>query len=125
MSERFNQLSARHQELRQRSAAQRRELAALAGDIEQRLGGVDRTMQTLRRFARNPVVIAGAFAVLAMIGPKRLLGYASRGAVLMGTARQLLALGKQRPANGQRQTTKSTEITKISSENSMQDGLRF
>jgi hypothetical protein len=115
VSERFNQLSARHQELRLRSAAQRRELAQITGDIEQRLGGVDRTMQTLRSFARNPVVIAGAFAVLAMVGPKRLLGYASRGAVLMSTARQLLASGKQRPTTRQRQTTKSTKITKIGS----------
>lgn len=90
MSERFNQLTARHRELRQRSEMQRSELGSISDDIEVRLGGVDRGVSTMRRFAHNPAVIVGALGVLALIGPRRILAYASRGALLWATARNLL-----------------------------------
>lgn len=88
MSERFEQLTRRHQQLRLRSADQRRELAQIAGDIEQRLHRVDRGVQAVRGFVSRPLMIAGLFAALAMIGPRRLLGFASRGAVLLTAARK-------------------------------------
>lgn len=90
MSERFDQLTSRHRELRLRSAVQRRALGEIAEDIEVSLSGVDRSVSTVRNFARHPAAIVGALGVLTLIGPRRLLAYASRGAVLWATARNLI-----------------------------------
>lgn len=90
MSERFDQLTSRHRALRLRTAMQRRALGEIAADIETSLGGVDRGVASVRTFARNPAVIVGALGAIALIGPRRLLGYASRGAMLWATARNLI-----------------------------------
>ena len=90
MSERFDQLAAKHQQLRLASAVQRRELGSAALDLEERLSGVDRGLEAVRTFVRHPAVIIGAVAVLAMIGPRRLLSVASRGAMYASLARALL-----------------------------------
>ena len=60
MSERFNQLSSHHAKLRLRAAVQRRQLFQTMDDIEQQLGGVDRSIQAARNFVRSPVVILGS-----------------------------------------------------------------
>lgn len=90
MSERFDQLTSRHRALRLRSEVQRRALGEIADDIETSLSGVDRGVTAVRNVARHPAVIVGALGVLALIGPRRLLAYASRGALLWATARNLL-----------------------------------
>jgi hypothetical protein len=69
-SERFNQLVTKHSKLRLRSAVQRRELGSTMNDIEHRLSGLDR----------------------ALVGPKRLIGWASRGALIYTTARRFINL---------------------------------
>jgi hypothetical protein len=107
MSERFDLLKARHAQLRLRSAIQRRELANLSTDIRQRLYRVDRGVNVVRRVARKPAVIAGVVAILAWLGPRRLLGWATRSALAFTTAQRLMHLarsvsGRQTPLAGTR-----------------------
>jgi YqjK-like protein len=90
VSERFDQLAAKHQRLRLKSEGQRRELGSAAIEIEERLSGVDRGLTAVRRFVRHPAVILGGVAALALIGPRRLLSVASRGAMYASLARALI-----------------------------------
>ncbi len=96
MSERFDQLSARHQRLRVRNEVQRQELGAVVAELEQRLSSVDQGVEAMKRFVRRPAVIAGCVAAVAFIGPKRLLSVASRGAMWLPLARELVRAGKRR-----------------------------
>jgi hypothetical protein len=91
-SERFNQLVAKHSNLRLRSAVQRRELGSTMHDIEHHLSGLDRGIGTAQRLIKNPAMIVGAVALVALVGPKRLVGWASRGALIYTTARRFIRL---------------------------------
>ncbi|HEX2494829.1 MAG TPA: YqjK-like family protein [Steroidobacter sp.] len=88
MSERFEQLAARRKRLLLRSAAQRGELARISQDIGEDLARIDRSLSAMRAFVRHPAVIAGAFAALAIIGPRRVLGFASRAAPFLNSLRE-------------------------------------
>jgi len=89
MSERFNQLHSHHAHLRAQCAVQREALGETADDIERRLATVDRGVKVVRGLMRKPVLIVGAVALIAMLGPRRLIGWASRGAVMYSTARRI------------------------------------
>lgn len=91
-SERFNQLVAKHSNLRLQAAVQRRELGATMHDIEHHLSGLDRGIGIAQRFMKNPAVIAGGVALVALVGPKRLVRWASRGALIYSTARRFIRL---------------------------------
>lgn len=91
-SERFNQLAAKHSNLRLRSAVQRRELGSTMNDIEHHLSGLDRGIGAAQRWVKNPALIVSAVALVALVGPKRLLGWASRGALVYSTAKRLMRL---------------------------------
>lgn len=91
-SERFNQLSAKHSKLRLRSAVQRRELGATMNEIEHHLSGLDRGIGAAQRLVKNPAVLVGAVAVVALVGPKRLMRWVSRGALIYTTARRFIRL---------------------------------
>lgn len=90
MSQRFDQLKARHSQLLLRTAEQRQHLADTAGDLRHDLGRIDRGIQTLRRVARNPLLLVAGTVVLGVLGPKRLLGWAARGLMYYSTARRLM-----------------------------------
>jgi YqjK-like protein len=92
MSERFNQLSVKHRALIEHCAVQRAHLGEAAQDIEVRLGRVDRAVAVVRRVIRNPLFIVGGIAVIALVGPKRLLGLASRAAVAYPTVRRVAGM---------------------------------
>jgi hypothetical protein len=92
MSQRERQLEQRRTELLAESAIQREQLAYLARDLEMRLAGIDRGIRAARAFAKKPAVIVGAIALIAMIGPKRLLRFATRSAGLIATGRQITRL---------------------------------
>jgi hypothetical protein len=96
MSERFNQLGLKHRALIERCAVQRAQLGEAAHDIEVRLGRVDRAVAFVRRVVRNPLFIVGAIAVVALVGPKRLLGLASRAAVAYPTVQRVASLVRNR-----------------------------
>ncbi|MET0534430.1 MAG: YqjK family protein [Steroidobacter sp.] len=91
-SERFNQLAAKHSNLRLRAAVQRRELGSTMNDIEHQLSGFDRGISTATRVLKNPAVIVGGVALVAMVGPKRLMRWATKGALVYSTAKRLLRL---------------------------------
>ncbi|HWK50351.1 MAG TPA: YqjK family protein [Steroidobacter sp.] len=94
-SERFHQLSAKHSNLRLRAAVQRRQLGSSMNEIEHHLSGLDRGVGAVQRLAKNPAVLIGSVAVVALIGPKRLMRWVSRGALIYSTARRLIRLRQQ------------------------------
>ena len=87
-SERFNQLSAKHSNLRLRAAVQRRQLGSTMHEIEHQLSGLDRGIGAAQRLIRNPAVLVGGVALVALIGPKRLMRWATRGALIYSTAKR-------------------------------------
>ena len=91
-SERFNQLAAKHSNLRLRAAVQRRELGSTMHEIEHQLSGVDRGIARTTRLLKNPAVIIGGVAIVAIVGPKRLMRWATKGALLYSTAKRFLRL---------------------------------
>jgi hypothetical protein len=98
MSNRFDQLSAHHSHLLARIAVQRRALAENAEEIEHQLGRVDRGLAVVRRVLSSPALIGGAIAVVALVGPRRLLRWSTRGLMMYSTARQLLRLRRESAA---------------------------
>lgn len=95
MSRRFDQLSAHHSNLLARCAVQRQQLATSAEEIEHELGRLDRGVAVVRRVLRHPAMIGGAIAVVALVGPKRLLRLATNGLMWYSTARSLLRLRRE------------------------------
>jgi hypothetical protein len=91
-SERFNQLAAKHSNLRLRAAVQRRQLGATMNEIEHQLSGVDRGIARATRVIKNPAVIIGGVALVAMVGPKRLIRWVTKGALLYSTAKRFIRL---------------------------------
>jgi YqjK-like protein len=92
MSERFDQLNAHHGNLKARLAVQRQHLSQQAQEIESRLSSLDRGIGAIRTAARNPALIVGGIALVAWAGPKRLLGWATRGALFYSTAKRVLRM---------------------------------
>ncbi len=95
MSRRFDQLNAHHSSLLARCAVQRRQLADTAEEIEHELGRVDRGLAAIRRVLSSPALIGGAVAVVALVGPRRLLRWGTNGLMLYSSARQLLRLRRE------------------------------
>jgi hypothetical protein len=95
VSQRFDQLSAHHSNLLARCAVQRRQLGESAEEIEHELGRVDRGLAAVRRVLRHPAMIGGAVAVVALVGPRRLLRWATRGLMWYSTARSLIRLRRE------------------------------
>ena len=96
MSERFSQLAAKHSNLRLRAALQRRALGSSMNEIEHHLSGLDRGLGAAQRWVKNPLVLIGGVALIALVGPKRLMGWASRGALIYTTARRFIRLRPRR-----------------------------
>jgi hypothetical protein len=90
MSEREHELAARRAALQDQCAMQRVHLAETAEIIESQLGGIDRGINAIRSLGRNPLLIAGGISLLVLIGPKRIMGWAGRGFMLVSTAKRLL-----------------------------------
>jgi hypothetical protein len=101
VSKRFDQLNAHHSHLLARVAVQRRQLGESAEEIEHELGRVDRGVAVVRRVLRHPAMIGGAIAVVALVGPRRLLRWATNGLMLYSSARHLLRLRRESDAAAQ------------------------
>jgi hypothetical protein len=95
VSQRFDQLSSHHSNLLARCAVQRRQLGESAEEIEHELGRVDRGLAAVRRVLRHPAMIAGAVAIVALVGPRRLLRWATSGLMWYSTARSLIRLRRE------------------------------
>jgi len=98
MSERSQFLAVRREALRARCAVQRLHLADETRHLEGSLAKVDRAIDTVRRIASQPLLIAGGLAIIAMLGPKRLMRWAGRGAILLTTGRRIMRSMKWRGA---------------------------
>jgi YqjK-like protein len=92
MSVRELELAARRDALRAESALQRDHMDGLARDIKERLSGIDRGIEIARTVAAKPGVIAGAIAVVALIGPRRLLSIAGRSAMFLTTGSRVMKM---------------------------------
>jgi hypothetical protein len=95
VSKRFDQLSAHHSNLLARCAVQRRQLGESAEEIQHELGRLDRGLDIVRRVVRSPVMIGGVIGIVALVGPRRLLRWATRGLMWYSTARSLLRLRRE------------------------------
>lgn len=91
-SERFNQLTAKHANLRLRSAAQRRQLGSTMNEIEHHLSGLDRGIGAASRLLKNPAVLVGGVAIVALLGPRRLMSWVTKGALVYSTAKRFMRL---------------------------------
>jgi hypothetical protein len=89
---RMRELAERQALLQLRCSEQRRAMGREVGAIEQRLQTVDRVALAAKRAVRNPIVIALGVAAIVAIGPKRILGYAGRSAVVASVARRALGM---------------------------------
>jgi hypothetical protein len=92
MSERQRELAARREALRGEAALQREFLGRAVQDVESRLVGLDRGIDIVRRVASKPVVLAGGIALIALIGPRRLLSVAGKSAMLFATGRRVMRM---------------------------------
>lgn len=92
MSDRMLELAARRNALRAHCEIQRSFMTDTARDIQERLAGIDRTVAIVKHYAHKPVLAIGVVGLIAMLGPKRLLRWASQGAFLYTTGRRLLRM---------------------------------
>jgi hypothetical protein len=92
MSDRQFELATRRDALIARSAIQRQQLTIIARDIERRLAGLDRGIEVARSVVRKPAVIAAAIAVVAFVGPRRLVSLAGRSALFLTTGRRVMKM---------------------------------
>ena len=90
LSERAQTLAHRRESLRLRAAAQRAELTYDVGTIEQRLSRIDNTLNSVRRVAAKPLMVGIGVAVLALVGPRRLLRWGTRSALAATTVSRLV-----------------------------------
>jgi hypothetical protein len=101
VSERSHFLKVRREALRAHCAVQRIHLGDETRHLEAKLAGVDRAINVVRNIARQPLLIAAGVAVLAFIGPRRIVRLAGRGAVLFTTGKRVMRLiGSQRESPG-------------------------
>jgi hypothetical protein len=90
MSKRLEEITRRRMALQVRCEAQRAELAAVSAAIERQLAPIDQGIALVRRLLASPLTIIAAVAAIALIGPRRLIKWAGRAALLMTTYRQLM-----------------------------------
>lgn len=91
-SDRAILLAHRRSALRARCAIQRIHLAETTQHIQARLGSIDRGIAVVRRYATRPLLIAGGLALLTLIGPRRVIRWAGRSAVLVTTGKRVMRL---------------------------------
>lgn len=92
MSARLEQLAAKRAALRAQSAAQREHLVDSVRDVETHLAGIDRGIEVARSVIKHPLVLAGGIALVALLGPRKILNFVSRGALFLATGRRVMRL---------------------------------
>jgi hypothetical protein len=79
MNENHLRLATRHGVLKERIAAQRRELVRHVQPVEEAFGMADKAVAGVDWLKENPLAVGGAFAVLAILKPSRAWRWAKRG----------------------------------------------
>ena len=93
MKRRALELARRREGLLARSAAQRAALADAADEITGRLDYIDQRINAVRRFFQRPWLLLGALAGAGLLlGPRKMVRIASRGAVWFTTAQRIARL---------------------------------
>jgi hypothetical protein len=87
------ELARRRASLVARSTAQRELLVATADQINARLERIDQRVDAVRRFFQRPWLLLGAIAAVGLlVGPRKLVRIASRGAVWFTATQRVLRL---------------------------------
>jgi YqjK-like protein len=92
VSERRQRLALKRTALLAHCAVQRGELSNEVQQIEARLASVDRAINIVRRYAAQPLLLAGGVALLVMVGPRRILRWTGRSAVFITAGRRVARL---------------------------------
>lgn len=114
---RAEQLANQRARLREQCDIQRRHLGAIAADLQYELSGIDRTVLMMRRVASKPIVVSAGVALLTLIGPKRALRWATKGAFWYSAGKKVLGtIGQPAVANlvslGLSRIQRRDEVTK-------------
>lgn len=99
MSARQLELAAKRNALIARSSVEREQLTLLAMDVRERLSGVDRGIEMVRAVVKKPTIVAGAIAVISLIGPTRVFRAVTRSAMFVSAGRRLLQLWRDSKAS--------------------------
>lgn len=89
MSDRSRELAQKREALQARCAAQRQELGELTYQLKMSLSRVDRVVHLVRRTLSKPILIGLVVAIGFLVGPRRLIRLASRGAFVFSVVRRL------------------------------------
>lgn len=90
MTDRERQLAARRAELLARSETLRADIGARSQELVKGWHGAERLVASAREIANRPVLIAGAAALVLLVGPRRALRLAGRAVVVLGLVKRLI-----------------------------------
>jgi hypothetical protein len=90
VTDRERQLAARRTELLARSAALPDDIGARSREMLHGWQGAERLVTSARAIANRPVLIAGAAALVLLLGPRQALHLAGRALVVLGLIKRLL-----------------------------------
>jgi len=82
-------LEQRRMALQERSRAQRALIAESTAALASRGMFLDRAVAVARGIAARPLIVGSIIAVAAIVGPRRILGWASSAAAIYGLTRRL------------------------------------
>jgi len=95
---RVAELRARREGLLTRSAALRAEMADHGYQLEEAMTPVDRGVNLIRTVSSKPVMVAAGASLLFALGPRRTLGWVSRGLFYVSLARRAFGFLAERRA---------------------------
>jgi YqjK-like protein len=85
-------LARKRYDLQMRCALQRQQLGHVGREIEARLATADRVIGFASAIAKQPIILIAAVAGTLILGPWRVLRWASHGALLFSAARKVQQL---------------------------------
>jgi len=90
-------LEQRRLALQERSRVQRALIADSTAALAARCMLLDRAVAVARGIAARPLIVGSIVAVAAIVGPRRILGWATRAAAFYGLMRRLAAALRDHP----------------------------
>ena len=93
----LHELEQRRMALRERSSAQRILIAETAAALAARGMVLDRAVAVARGIAARPLVFSSIVALAVVVGPRKILGWAARGAAFYGLTRRLAVALRDHP----------------------------
>ena len=93
----LHELEQRRMALQERSSAQRLLIAESTAALAARGMVLDRAVAVARGIAARPLVFGSIVALAAVVGPRKVLGWAARAAAFYGLTRQLASTLRDHP----------------------------